>query len=73
MKHTDTLCEQNAEFLNIKSGGTYILLHVRFPWQRDIGAVSRNNGIVQHCCVSLATQQYWTALVPLSCKNVNKQ
>jgi hypothetical protein len=34
-----------------------ILLHVRFPWQRDVGVLSRNNGIVQHCCVSLATQQ----------------
>jgi hypothetical protein len=34
-----------------------ILLHVRFPWQRDVGALSCNNGIVQHCCVSLATQQ----------------
>jgi hypothetical protein len=33
------------------------LLHVRFPWQLDVGALSRNNGIVQHCCVSLATQQ----------------
>jgi hypothetical protein len=30
---------------------------VRFPWQRDVGALSRNNGIVQHCCVSLAMQQ----------------
>jgi hypothetical protein len=30
---------------------------VRSPWQRDIGALSRNNGIVQHCCISLATQQ----------------
>jgi hypothetical protein len=39
-----------------------ILLHVRFPWQRDVGALSRNNGIVQHCCVSLATQQLkWRA------------
>jgi hypothetical protein len=26
-----------------------ILLHVRFPWRRGIGALSRNNGIVQHC------------------------
>jgi hypothetical protein len=33
------------------------LLHVTFPWQLDVGALSRNNGIVQHCCVSLATQQ----------------
>jgi hypothetical protein len=34
-----------------------IVTCVRFPWQRDVGALSRNNGIVQHCCVSLATQQ----------------
>jgi hypothetical protein len=30
---------------------------LRFPWQRDVGTLSRNNGIVQHCCISLATQQ----------------
>jgi hypothetical protein len=30
---------------------------LRVPWHRDVGALSRNNGIVQHCCVSLATQQ----------------
>jgi hypothetical protein len=35
----------------------FIMLHVRFPWQRDVGALSRNNGMVQHFCVSLATQQ----------------
>jgi hypothetical protein len=34
-----------------------VLSHVRFPWQRDVGALSRNDRIVQHCCVSLATQQ----------------
>jgi fatty-acid desaturase len=51
---------------------TLVLLHVRFPWQPD-GALSRNNGIVQHCCVSLATQQYWTALASLADNNVNKQ
>jgi hypothetical protein len=50
-----------------------ILLHVRFPWQRDVGALSRNNGIVQHCCVSLATQQCWTALALVADNNVNKQ
>jgi hypothetical protein len=22
-EHTDTLCEQNAEFLHVKAGGTY--------------------------------------------------
>jgi hypothetical protein len=39
-----------------------ILLHVRFPWQHDVGTLSRNNGIVQYCCVSLATQQLkWRA------------
>jgi hypothetical protein len=27
---------------------------VRFPWQRDVGALSRNSGIVQHCCVSFS-------------------
>jgi hypothetical protein len=46
---------------------------VRFPWQHDVGALSRNNGIVQHCCVSLVTQQYWTALTSLADNNVNKQ
>jgi hypothetical protein len=34
-----------------------VMLHVRFPWQRDVGALSRSNGIVQCCCISLATQQ----------------
>jgi hypothetical protein len=34
-----------------------ILLHVRFPRRRDIGALSHNSGIVQHCYVSLATKQ----------------
>jgi hypothetical protein len=34
-----------------------IVTCVRFPWWRDVGALSRNNGIVQHCCISLATQQ----------------
>jgi hypothetical protein len=46
---------------------------VRFPWQLDVGALSRNNGIVQHCCVSLDTQQYWMALASLAYNNVNKQ
>jgi hypothetical protein len=50
-----------------------ILLHVRFPWQHDIGVLSRNNGIVQHCCVSLVMQQYWMALASLVDNNVNKQ
>jgi hypothetical protein len=50
-----------------------VLLHVRFPWQLDVGALSRNNGIVQHCCVSLDTQQYWTTLASLAYNNVNKQ
>jgi hypothetical protein len=50
-----------------------ILLHVRFPWQHDVGALSRNNGIVQHCCVSIVTQHYWTALASLADNNVNKQ
>jgi hypothetical protein len=59
--------------INMDDNMNNILLHVRFPWQRDIGALSRNNGMVQHCCVSLATQQYWTVLVPLLCNNVNKQ
>jgi hypothetical protein len=36
-------------------------------------APSRNNGIVQHCCVSLATQQYWMALESVADNNVNKQ
>jgi hypothetical protein len=49
------------------------MLHVRFPWQHDVGALSRNNGIVQHCCVSLLTQQCWTALASLADFNVNKQ
>jgi hypothetical protein len=37
------------------------MLHVivRFPWRRDVGALSRNSAVV-HCYVSLATQQ-WTA------------
>jgi hypothetical protein len=35
----------------------YEMLHVRFPWRCDIGALSCNNGIVQHCYVSLATKQ----------------
>jgi hypothetical protein len=48
------------------------LLHVRFPWKPDVCALSRNNGII-HCCVSLATQQYWTALASLADNNVNKQ
>jgi hypothetical protein len=52
---------------------TLILLHVRFPWQPDVGALTRNNWIVQHCCVSLATQQCWTALASLPDNNVNKQ
>jgi hypothetical protein len=39
------------------SRGLMVLLHVRFPWRRDIGALSRNNGIVQHCYVSLATKK----------------
>jgi hypothetical protein len=34
-----------------------IVTCVRFPWQRDVGALSRGSGMVQHCCVSLATQQ----------------
>jgi hypothetical protein len=51
----------------------YILSHVIFPWRRDVGALSRNNGIVQHCCASLATQQFWKALASLADKNVNKQ
>jgi hypothetical protein len=41
-----------------------ILLHVivRFPWRRDVGALSRNNAILQHCYVFLVTQQCkWTA------------
>jgi fatty-acid desaturase len=50
-----------------------ILLHVRFPWQHDVGALSHNYGIVQHCCVSLVTQQFWTALASLVDNNVNKQ
>jgi hypothetical protein len=49
------------------------MLHVRFPWQPDVGALSRNNGIVQHCCVSKETQQYWAALASLANNNVNKQ
>jgi hypothetical protein len=51
----------------------FIQLHVRYPWQHDVGALSRNNGIVQHSCVSLVTQQYWTALASLADNNVNKQ
>jgi hypothetical protein len=51
----------------------YIVTCVRFPWQLDVGALSRNNGIVQHCCVSLDTQQYGTALASLADNNVNKQ
>jgi hypothetical protein len=40
----------------------HIVTCVRFPWQLDVGALSHNNGIVQHCCVSLATQQLkWRA------------
>jgi hypothetical protein len=48
------------------------MLHVRFPWQPDVGALSCNNGIV-HCCVSLAMQQYLTTLASLADNNVNKQ
>jgi hypothetical protein len=35
------------------------MLHVivRFPWRRDVGSLSRNNAIVQHSYVSLATQK----------------
>jgi hypothetical protein len=51
----------------------YIVTCVRFPWQLDVGALSRNNGIVQHCCVSLDTQQYWMDLASLADNNVNKQ
>jgi hypothetical protein len=50
-----------------------IVTCVRFPWQLDVCALSRNNEIVQHCCVSLDTQQYWTALASLAYNNVNKQ
>jgi hypothetical protein len=30
---------------------------MRFSWRRDVGALSRNNAIVQHCYVSFATQR----------------
>jgi hypothetical protein len=49
-----------------------IVTCVRFPWQRDVGTLSRNNGIVQ-LLQSLDTQQYWTALASLADNNVNKQ
>jgi hypothetical protein len=60
-------------FLNVVLYFLYIVTCVRFPWQLDIGALSCNNGIVQHCWVSLDMQQYWTALASLADNNVNKQ
>jgi hypothetical protein len=66
------LLQQKSEKCNIATDNSIILLHVRFPWQPD-GALSRNNGIVQNCCVSLATQQCWTALASLADNSVDKQ
>jgi hypothetical protein len=43
-----------------------VLLHVRFPWRRDIGALSRNNAMV-HCYVYLATQQFKRRAYPQHC------
>jgi hypothetical protein len=49
----DALSGLFISLLKIKSHNSIILLHVRFPWRRDIGALSRNNA--EYTTVAYAT------------------